>query len=40
MKEREKEGQDPNLKTQRGYGEIGRRYGLNWIELSLGMETY
>jgi len=26
---------DPNLKTKTkrgGYGEIGRRYGLNWIE--------
>ena len=24
---------DPNLKEKKGgYGEIGRRYGLNWIE--------
>lgn len=24
---------NPNLNTKgRGYGEIGRRYGLNWIE--------
>ena len=36
MKEKEKRGTtshwDPNLKTKGGYGESGRRYGLNWIE--------
>lgn len=44
MKERGKEGHHNEIlisrHKQRGYGEIGRRYGLNWIGLSLGMETY
>ena len=34
-KKRTTSQRDPNLKTKKkkgGYGEIGRRYGLNWIE--------